>query len=116
MIRNLPTSNVPCDSCRWLAVTCLTSQVHDQLVACRVISKLTIKHVHTIPVTFKVILLLNPPNGGSQEKVALCHEDNTVTLTMYVWLLGHSIDDKLPQPLAHLPNSTIQPICPGKSK
>lgn len=87
-----------------------------ELVACRVISKLTIKHVHTIPVTFKVILLRNPPNGESQEKVALCHEDNTVTLTMYVWLLGHSIDEKLPQPLAHLPNSTIQPICPGKSK
>lgn len=80
------------------------------------ISTLTIKHVHTIPVTFKVILLRNPPNGESQEKVALCHEDNTVTLTMYVWLLGHSIDDRVPQPLAHLPNSTKQLILPGKLK
>lgn len=60
-------------------------------------------------------MLLNPPNGGSQEKVALCHECNTVTLRMYVWLLGHSIDNKVPQPLAHLPNSTKQKY-PGKSK
>lgn len=76
------------------------------------------RHVHIIPVTFKVVSLFIPPNGGSQEKVALCHEDNTVTLRMYVWSLGHSIDDKVPQPLAHLPNSTQQLIglWPGKLK
>lgn len=33
---------------------------------------------------------------------------------MYVWLLGHSIDNKVPQPLAQLPNATKQLICPGK--
>lgn len=58
------------------------------------------RHVHIIPVTFNVISLFIPPNGESQEKVALCHEDNTVTFRMYVWLLGHSIDRELPHPLA----------------
>lgn len=58
------------------------------------------RHVQIIPVTLKVISLFIPPNGGSQEKVALCHEGNTVTFRMYVWLLGHSIDKELPQTLA----------------
>lgn len=37
-----------------------------------------------------------------------------MTFRVYVWLLGHSIDNKLPQPLAQLPNATAQLIRPGK--
>lgn len=72
------------------------------------------RHIHIIPVTCKVISLFLPPNGCSQEKVVLCHEGNTVTLTMYVLLLGHSNDNELPQPLAQLPNDTAQLTRPGK--
>lgn len=73
------------------------------------------RHVHIIPVTFKVISDFPPSNGCSQEKVVLCHEGNTVTLAMYVLLLGHANDNELPQPLAQLPNATAQLIRPGKS-
>lgn len=72
------------------------------------------RHIHIIPVTCKVISLFLPPNGCSQEKVVLCHEGNTVTLTMYVLLLGHSNDNELPQPLAQLPSATAQLTRPGK--
>lgn len=65
-----------------------------------IISTQTISKIHIIPVTFNVILLFIPPNDGSQEKVILCHDGNTVTFRMYVWLLGHSTDNRVPQPLA----------------
>lgn len=70
------------------------------------------RHVYVIPVTFNVISLFIPPNGGSQEKVVLCHEGSTMTFRICAWLLGQSTDNELPQSLAQLPNATAQLIRP----